>query len=302
MKRESLCCSNNDGHATSNVNEICVVHLVWVPLGAEPLKAFLSSYSSHRAGMDHDLVVLFNGFTSQSELEKYHSLLSRYQHSSLLIRKVGLDIESYFIAVKKTNYKYYCFLNSYSRISADDWLLKLYSHVINPDVGLVGATGSWESMYSNYLKEYGITRDASLYRQVRAHVRHNFNPCKLKCYFDQFPNYHIRTNGFMLSREIMLKIRHRPIRNKMDTYRFESGKGNMTKQILNMDLKALIVGKNGKGYDKEEWYMSDTFKWGNQDNLLITDNQTESYRTADPSLRMEMSRNAWGDKAYVSPQ
>ncbi len=281
--------------------DVCVAHLVWAPLGLEPLKHFLASYLTYYAGLDHDLVVIFNGFKTEGQLAPYEKALSTCRHKSLFLWKPGLDIESYISALNAfDHYRYFCFLNSYSRITDNDWLQKLYNHVSKYDVGLVGATGSWESMYTNYLREYGITRDASLYRQVRAHVRHNLKPCKLKFYFDHFPNCHIRTNGFMISRDVMLKIRHRPIRSKMDTYRFESGKENMTRQILNMNLKALIVGKDGKGYDTEEWYMSNTFKRGNQENLLITDNQTDAYMSAGISARMEMSRSAWGDKAYVT--
>ncbi len=301
MKRKILCYSNNDIlHETSVVPDVCVAHLVWAPLGLEPLKQFLISYLTHDAGLDHDLVVIFNGFETEDQLAPSEKVLSTCRHKSLYLWKPGFDIQSYFLAINAFGYRYFCFVNSYSRILGSDWLQRLYNHASKHDVGLVGATGSWESMYTDYLTEYGITGDASLYRQLRAHVRHNFKPCKLKFYFDHFPNYHIRTNGFMISREVMLKIRHRPIRCKMDTYRFESGKQNMTKQILNMGLKALIVGKDGNGYDKEEWYKSNTFNYGNQDNLLITDNQTDAYMSADLLMRWEMSWRAWGDKAYVT--
>ncbi len=40
---------------------IAVVHLVWGPLGPEPLRDFLRSYHAHDAGAPHELVVLFNG-------------------------------------------------------------------------------------------------------------------------------------------------------------------------------------------------------------------------------------------------
>jgi hypothetical protein len=39
-----------------------------------------------------------------------------------------------------------CFLNSFSEIQGDRWLLKIFSHITKPGVGLVGTTGSWSSV------------------------------------------------------------------------------------------------------------------------------------------------------------
>jgi hypothetical protein len=249
--------------------------------------------------MPHDLVVIFKGFNRKDDIAPYNELLKGIRHRYLLVSDYGFDVRAYFVAARTFDYVYYCFLNSYSRILADDWLLKLYSHALKPNTGLVGTTGSWESMYTNCLMEYGITHDTSFYRQVRAHVRHNFKLCKLKFYFDQFPNYHIRTNGFMISREVMLKTRQRLIRSKLDAHRLESGKDSLTNQVLNMNLKALVVDKDGKDYEKEEWYKSVTFKQRAQEYLLIADNQTDRYAAADLAMKWRLSQDAWGARAAV---
>jgi hypothetical protein len=61
-----------------------------------------------------------------------------------------------------------------------------------------------------------------------------------------------------------------------------------------MGLKAIVVGKDGKGYDKHEWDISDTFWRGTQSNLLISDNQTRKFATADLDWRRELEIFAWG--------
>lgn len=279
--------------------EVCVVHLVWVPLGIEPLKNFLQSYSTYRAGMDHDLLIIFNGFNSEQDLLEYKNLLSGYQYKSLLLWKFNLDIESYFAASKKLAYKYFCFLNSYSRILDHEWLLKMYSLISRQDVGLVGATGSWESLYTNFINGFNVIEDEVFLRRMVKRCKQNFKMMKKKHRFDPFPNYHIRTNGFMISREVMRKIHIGFIFRKTDAYKFENGKNGLTKQILNMGLKALVIGRDGKGYEKEEWYKAETFRQGNQSDLLIADNQTTIYSIADSETKRILSQRTWGDRAYV---
>lgn len=295
--RNEISVNANTCPAKHQKPEICVVHLVWVPSGLEPLKRFLSSYSAHRAGIEHDLLVIFNGFNSEHELAAFNRMLTGYKYKSLLLWEFGLDINSYFLAVKEAAYKFYCFLNSYSIILDADWLLKMRSHIRKEGIGLVGATGSYESFYTNYLIEQNILDDSPFSKKIKAHSRRKFEACKLKYRFDLFPNYHIRSNAFMISRDVLLKLRYGSVRNKMDTYKFESGKKSMTKQVMNMNLKVLVVGRDGIGYEKETWYKSKTFRQGDQSNLLISDNQTNIYIAADPEMKVKLARYAWGNNA-----
>jgi hypothetical protein len=112
--------------------------------------------------------------------------------------------------------------------------------------------------------------------------------------FHPFPNPHIRTNGFMIERTTMLDLRFDGERTKMDSLRFESGKAGMTRQILGRGLEALIVGRDGRGYEPDEWYESRTFRSGEQENLLIGDNRTRQYADGDESFRAFLRQLAWG--------
>jgi hypothetical protein len=283
-------------------SEICVVHLIRKKNGIEPLKKYLESYCKNKVNCKHELLFIFKGFSRQENIEEYYSLLQNFNlaYKSMFFRDFGFDIRPYFKAVHAFEYKYFCFLNSYSYILDENWLDKMYYYISKPDVGLVGATGSYESLYTNHLIDHGIKENTPLYKKIKVHCRRRLTPLRLKFYFDNFPNYHIRTNGFMIARSVMLKIRYGLILSKLDAHKFESGKNSLTRQIMKMNLKALIVGKDGIGYEKEDWYKSNTFRQGNQENLLISDNQTNTYRCADQSAKQKSSLLAWGDKSRVN--
>jgi hypothetical protein len=275
--------------------EICLAHLVWSPLGISPFKEFIASYREHPCGIDHRLVIIFNGFKEGESLAEYHALLEGLEYSSLSLPHPVQDIPAYLSAAENFQYEYFCFLNSYSVILDKDWLAKIYEHVRREGVGAVGLTGSQESLYTDFLQDWRRNRSKWLYRgalgiesgKLRQLVR-------LKRRFPPFPNYHLRSNGFCLSRRLLLALKIGPIRKKMDAYEFESGYESMTRQILAMNLAALVVGRDGRAYEKEKWSESFTFRRGEQQNLLVADNQTRLYEQADPATRERLAQAAWG--------
>ena len=266
------------------MSDICVAHLIRKKNGTEPFQIFLESYLKHSAGINHDLLILYKGFNRKADIAPYAELLKGIPHSLLTITDFGYDLRSYFIAAKRYNSKYFCFLNSFSIILDRDWLFKLYQHINQPGVGLVGVTGSWESIASMQRRKYLI------YKRLVRFVKKKWQTI----YFDPFPNHHIRTNGFMIARSTMLKIQRGTILTKMQSYRLESGKNRITRQVEWMGLKSVVVGKDGKGYDKKEWDISNTFRHGTQDNLLISDNQTRAFDAASPEKKHALEFSTWG--------
>jgi len=101
----------------------------------------------------------------------------------------------------------------------------------------------------------------------------------------------------MIPTAIMRRLRMKKTETKMDAYRFESGKESMTQQVLHMNLRAVLVGKNGKVYDKEEWIRSGTFWQDDQYNLIIADNQTNAYAKGDLEEKWRLFEYAWADVA-----
>jgi hypothetical protein len=273
---------------------ICVVHLVWKPLGVETFKRFLSSYKENQGGREHQFLVVFNGFNDGNELAAYLELLSDVSYASLILPRGTQDIPAYFAAAERASSDLVCFLNSYSVLQDGVWLAKLYSHLKPDNVGVVGATGSYQSLYTSIKESMSTVKRRSALRQLVGSARRQWALSKLEAYFDPFPNPHIRSNAFMIPRKLMLGLQHRRIRTKMQAMRFESGKDNLTRQIHRKGLKALVVGRDGNAYELENWFESQTYKSGDQSNLLVADNRTEQYASADAEARRAMTRTAWG--------
>ena len=269
--------------------EICVVHLVRACNGIEPLNFFLSSYNDHPAGLDHDLFFILKGFRGNDIPYEIESQLNHYSHQRMSIPDEGYDIDSYIAAAQVIKNKYVCFLNSFSEILSDKWLEKLYRHLSSGRCGMVSATGSWESLYTTTL---GAGRKIPLCYWVRRMIT-----LKLKRQFLPFPNPHLRTNGFCISRELFLDVTcGYTIKTKDDTFLFESGRDGISKRIASRGLDLVVVGRDGRGFFPHDWAVSGTFRQDEQKNLLIADNQTRMFIDADNAMRNKLSQHAWGGK------
>lgn len=123
---------------------IAVVFLVWGPLGPGRLQEFVTSYRSYRSGIDHDLIVIYNG-VGKDQRPALDAELERIDHQLIELASPLLDVAAYAQAAARLSQERLCFLNSYSVILAPDWLAKLDDVLNGPRAGLVGATGSWAS-------------------------------------------------------------------------------------------------------------------------------------------------------------
>ena len=292
------------------MSSIGVVHLVRKENGIEPFRNFLESYRNVEAGVEHDLIIIFKGFAGESGRRPFAELLDGTQCKTLDAPEGGFDIGPYCRAAAAFDYSYFCFLNSFSAIPGNDWLYKLFRAVSKEGVGLAGATGSYQSFTPSSLKSY-----VALSRQIknRGPVKNmimalpfaphlNFYRLRLRYgpRFRHFPNYHIRTNAFMVPKDVMTYAASHRVRSKMDAYRFESGKHSLTTQVMEAGLRAVVVGADGEAYEKEEWHQSNTFWQDRQQNLLVEDNQTRHYAKGTGALRNVLSRFAWGQFARPS--
>jgi hypothetical protein len=297
------------------VRDLAVVHLVRKQNGLAPFERFLASLRSHPCGAPHDLVILFKGFNG--DCADYDEVLGDIPHKRLFVPDRGFDINAYFEAVERLDYPRFCFFNSYSRILSEGWLEKLVRCFEAANVGLVGATGSCQSIAGGYTREQrrldALPPVRRLWTRVgRALVDRRPHAMAQRAArmvlraagvwrpsrdFPAFPNPHLRTNAFMASRDVLRRVKRGPLRLKLSAYKFESGKDSLTNQVRAMGLRVLVVGRDGRGYDPEDWHLSNTFWQSKEENLLVADNQTELYMSADPSTRAELAQYAWGDHA-----
>ena len=277
---------------------ICVVHLVREKNGIEPLRNFLSTYKRFTAGTDHALVFLLKGFRADRIDEEYDDLLNSVPHQRTFVADWGYDITAYFRATARYAFPYYCFLNSFSEILDDDWLEKFYRAIRQKDVGLVGATGSYQGFNPDWeqMPHIGKVFVRARWKKLLLKVPYLVELRNLgyKLSNPGFPNPHLRTNAFLIGRETMSSLRPRFTLTKRQAYRFESGRRSMTSQVLRMGKTVLVVGKDGVEYKIEKWAGSRTFWEYAQENLLVSDNQTRRYMSSDPCTQEVLNWCAWG--------
>ncbi len=275
---------------------IGLVHLVWAPLGPAPLREFLRSYQDHPPGVEHELVIVLNGAQPRraGDARSRHAgrALSREtllvelgdtKHSLIVLDRPVPDLAAYGLAARELSQARLCFTNSYSVALADRWLSMLTRALDEPNVGLAGATASWETQ-AHWIRgkarywPYQLARS----RQARRDYPH-------------FPNPHIRTTSFMLARELVLALKLDEVSDKRDAYLLESGRRSITRQVQDRAMRAVVVGRDGRVYGIKNWAISRTYRSGGQDNLLVADNRTRDWQLASPRLKRRLSRDAWGE-------
>src|SRR5262245_8694576 len=96
-------------------SEISIVHLIHVPFGVSLFERFLGSYIEHRAGVDHKLVIMFNGVDGEDQIEPFLEIINSFGLDyDVILSKETWDISSYFFAARQLDSEYLLFLNSYS--------------------------------------------------------------------------------------------------------------------------------------------------------------------------------------------
>lgn len=184
---------------------ISVIYLLREQDAVEP---FLLSYMRHYAGIEHNLVIL----TRNNNVILPPQFCEYPLHKELFFT-FGLDLDAYRYAAEKCkDSDWLLFMNSYSKIWADDWLRKL-ADVTSDEVGLIGTSWSVESFYSN---------NPTWWRKIL---------------FPPHPNFHIRTNLFMIRRDILLKTWPRWFMYKWFAYLFESGHNSMTQRVQSLGYR-----------------------------------------------------------------
>jgi len=265
------------------LNAVCVAHLVRRTNPLSALREFLDSYRRHPAGAAHDLLIIFKGFAGAKSLAPCDALLQGVDHRRMFVRDYGFDVRPYLAAGREQPHPFFVFLNSFSRILVPGWLELLLRHA-RPGVGIIGATGSHQSP----LDDSAIMRREA--KKLRRFVRYVVD---IRGRFPPFPNPHVRSNAFLVSKEVITRLRGGPMVTKWSAYRFESGIDSMTRQVVAAGLKPVLAGRDGRAYEPPDWPQARTFWIGEQENLLVADNQTRAYQDASRAQRERLAFFAW---------
>jgi hypothetical protein len=271
--------------------DIAVIHLVRACNDNKAVAQFVDSYLEQPAGYDHKLIFLLKGFARELPGD-LAAVLDRVPHARILCPEGGYDIGSYYHAVASISEPLVMFLNSFSVIQGEHWLLKMVRAYRGPGVGLVGASGSWESLVSTLL----AAPNSSAVRPVGrwfSRLSARLIGLPLQVLFPEFPNPHVRSNAFLLAREEFIAIRPARIRIKLQAWLFESGRASMTRRILDRGLRVMVVGRDGTAYSITEWPLSRIFWQDQQENLLIHDNRSMAYSQAGAARQAQLCRAAW---------
>ncbi|HJQ60736.1 MAG TPA: hypothetical protein VJ890_27780 [Vineibacter sp.] len=240
-------------------------------------RRFARAYRDLPAGVDHTLFVIFKGFRDAAHLEAGKAAFAELAYRPLHTDDESFDIGAYAAAAAQITHERVCCLNTHSEPLAAAWLGKLAANLDQPRVGLVGATGSFESL----------------------------RPLDQR--FPAFPNVHVRSNAFMIERTLLLSLLSGVrIRDKFDAFFAESGSWSITRQVFERGLSAAVVGRDGRGYTPTWWPVSQTFRQGMQANLMVADNATRDFERLPWSGKQDRCRRTWGrhlqpDIATLSP-
>lgn len=278
--------------------KIAVNYLAYVPLGPSYLKRFLQSLKRYPPECDYCLNIVFNG-SEDDGISAYDQILSEIAPSpSVFISPRKFDISTYFWLAQQLTNRYLLFLNTYSEVLDKNWLL-FYKKAIELDnVGVVGSSSAgWRGEYYRYINNDGPVRT---FGQIKSRYVMWSN-------FRKFYGPHIRTNAFCIKRSVFLSLNYEHLQptfvkkwlgedSKLRTLLFENGNKNMTNQIRNLGLQPVVVGKCGKIYYEDEWAESNTFWNGDQENLIIQDNQTLRYKNGSEEDREYLREWAWGTR------
>lgn len=334
------------------------MYLARGPEGRESFDRFVQSYGEFPAGTPHDLIVLYKGFNSQAELSHAREAFSGVRHTGIELTDVGFDIGSYIECSQRIKHYYICFLNTHSQIASDGWLAQLLRHAARPEVGIAGASGSYESLkrswqliqkyywlyyargirypdrvdryyvkFKDYLPGKPLYPEvmwqqysgvyaylARLGRWAHTHIEHvrfrrywhaMTRPSavldKIAAYPD-FPNPHIRSNGFVVKRDHILTMQDFRVTTKNDACMFESGPDSFTVRLRRKGLGAVVVGKDGLAYDVAHWPRSKTFRLEDQGNLLLADNHSRSFDQMTREDQFTHAYMTWGEYMGCPPK
>ena len=156
--------------------DVAVFYLARIEEGFRHFETFARSLRAHPAGLDHDLIIICKGSNRRTELLVLSAIFKGIPHQVTMVDdEIGQDIQSYKAAAARFPHTYACFINTFTEIRSDNWLRKLFDALSLPGAGMVGATGSFESLNNSYellhtvqwLAQMPSTYDGEMYRSFK---------------------------------------------------------------------------------------------------------------------------------------
>jgi len=109
---------------TAHQRKLAAVYLLRQKNDSAYLRNFITSYREMAEPLEHDLVIVFKGF-SETNKQSCLDILEGVDHVAIDCEDRGFDIGAYLEVARKTSYERMLFLNSFSVLLACGWLSKL---------------------------------------------------------------------------------------------------------------------------------------------------------------------------------
>ena len=267
-------------------NKPIVLYLCFKPLGMSFLLEFIKSYKKFESGLDHNLIICFKLFNNNKEINEWKKNIDIDFEQYVDLNKLNdYDIGSYFRIAEKYDKSHILFLNTYTRINANNWL-RIYANHFEKNT-VISATASFASRSSQFFNFF-YSDQPKIKQIVRG----------LKCLkdFKLFPNPHLRSNGFFINSEDLLKLNFNRLKfiDKYFCHLFESGRDSLTRQLLKKKFKLKIVNSDNKSFEIPNWKDSKTYSLNLQEKLIFKDNRTDDYDKSIGELKAKLKKTNWG--------
>lgn len=207
----------------------------------ENARVFRASYEKYPAGIDHKLYIVIKDDELKPPSAYIKSIFDGMDVEFLIHPNYILDCGTQQKFFNDFEADLYCGIGNYTTFCADDWLLKMCQPFWHDKVGIVSPHGSYEQGRSS----------------------HRVNP-------------HIRNSCFVVNPEVFHTL-HWPVTNREESWRWEHGDNGISRICLQYGYKLIVVDKNGKEYQINNWEIPNGYRTGDQSMMLSRDNQTDVY-------------------------
>lgn len=236
--------------------KVAALYLARHANGTTAFAGFAAAYRRHAAGVDHQLYIACKGFDGPAE-----SVAIAY------VRRQAALLKARIIMLPDVGFD----LGSYRRACgsiAEDTVCFMNSHA-RP------RADRWLALLTA-----PVVEDAKSI--VGATGSLEIHP-------------HIRTNAFAIRRALYTDLMREDPADKGVCWFVEHGPNNLTRTVIGRGGRALVAGADGSYWALDDKLRdSCTYRWGEQKNLLVSDNQTDVFANGTADWRAYLQRLAWG--------
>lgn len=271
--------------------------------GISAVKNFFESYQKNAAGYEHNLIVAAKAWEDKPQEYEELKKMCKLNNAQLVdLPDDGFDFGAYLRVAQKSNSEYLFCLSTSCNITTENWLKKLVDIAQNDNqYKLIGTQGSWET-YPNvtlYLKtelmEKHTNRDL-MYTVDKCflYLKNMKRLIRYKILKQKYPNYFIRTCGFLIEKSLFLEFmsKNKILKNKLDAYELENGKNSLSNFILKKGFQICVIDKLGEKFDKEKFNVSNTYR-SELHNCMIKDNKNIFYENSNEEYREALRKFCW---------